>query len=211
MLAASAAAEFIRCTEAAHLVCTCKAFNDDPGLRDRTTAGSRRVERAQDAAAAAAKAAAEAYAAAAGSRENELVQDAAAAYAAVLAANNAVELLIRRPGVRHSLERWREVLAAAPVTPPLLPTNPLLFSALQDLQDAEEAHDAALELFWDAASKVYRIILGRVVRENWRGPICPMARTRRRDPVFARTRRRRDHHIRTCGSLRAIIISFALA
>jgi hypothetical protein len=152
MLAVSAAAEFLRCTEAAHLVCTCKAFNDDPGLRDRTTAGSRRAERAQDAAAAA-KAAAEAYAAAAGSRENELVQDAAAAYAAVLAANNAVELLIRRPGVRHSLERWREVLAAAPVTPPLLPTNPLLFSALQDLQDAEEAHDAALELYWDAPSE----------------------------------------------------------
>ena len=151
MLAASAAAEFIRCTEAAHLVCTCKAFNDDPGLRDRTTAGSRRAERAQDPAAAA-KAAAEAYAAAAGSRGNELVQD-AAAYAAVLAANNAVELLIRRPGVRHSLERWREVLAAAPVTPPLLPTNPLLFSALQDLHDAEEAHDAALELYWDAPSE----------------------------------------------------------
>jgi len=127
MLAVSAAAEFIRCTEAARLICTCKAFNDDPGLRDRTTAGS---------------------------RENELVQDAAAAaYAAVLAANNAVELLIRRPGVRHSLERWREVLAAAPVTPPLLPTNPLLFSALQDLQDAEEAHDAALELYWDAPSE----------------------------------------------------------
>ena len=35
------------------------------------------------------------------------------------------------------------------MTPPLLPTNPLLFSALQDLHDAEDAHEAALELFWE--------------------------------------------------------------
>ena len=69
MLAVSAVAEFLRCTEAAHLVCTCKAFNNDPGLRDRTTAGSRRAERAQDAAAA--KAAAEAKAV---EREEELIQ-----------------------------------------------------------------------------------------------------------------------------------------
>ena len=69
MLAVSAAAEFIRCTEAAHLVCTCKAFNDDPGLRDRTTAGSRRAERAQDAAAATAAAEAKAV-----EREQELIQ-----------------------------------------------------------------------------------------------------------------------------------------
>ena len=64
MLAVSAAAEFLRCTEAAHLVCTCKAFNDDPGLRDRTTAGSRRAERAHDAVARAA----------ALRREQELIQ-----------------------------------------------------------------------------------------------------------------------------------------
>ena len=67
MLAVSAAAEFLRCTEAAHLICTCKAFNNDPGLRDRTTAGSRRAERAQDAAAA--KAAATAV-----EKEQELIQ-----------------------------------------------------------------------------------------------------------------------------------------
>lgn len=69
MLAVSAAAEFLRCTDAAHLVCTCKAFNNDPGLRDRTTAGSRRAERAQDAAAA--KAAAEAKAV---EKDEELIQ-----------------------------------------------------------------------------------------------------------------------------------------
>lgn len=164
MLAVSAAAEFFRCTEAARLICTCKAFNDDTGLRDRTTAGSCRAERAQDYAAA--EAAAEAYAAAAASLEKELVQDAAAAYAAVLAANNTVELLIGRPTSR----RWRDVPAAAPVTPPLLPTptNPLLFSALQDFRDAEEAHGAALELFWEGprtstepySEEWYGIILG---------------------------------------------------
>ena len=65
MLAVSAAAEFLRCSEAAHLVCTCNAFNNDPDLRDRTAAGSREAERDQDTRdAAAAAAAAEAAAAA---------------------------------------------------------------------------------------------------------------------------------------------------
>ena len=48
MLAVSAAAAFLRCTEAAHLICTCKALNNDPGLRDRTAAGSREAERDQN-------------------------------------------------------------------------------------------------------------------------------------------------------------------
>ena len=109
MLAVSAAAEFIRCTEAARLICTCKAFNDDSGLRDRTTAGP---------------------------RENELIQDAVAAYAVAYVT---VEFLIRRPEIRHSLVRWRDVLASAPVTRQhLCILQHPLFSALQDLRDATE-------------------------------------------------------------------------
>ena len=47
-MVASDAAAFLRCTEAAHLICTYTAFNNDPGLRDRTAAGSREVEKDQD-------------------------------------------------------------------------------------------------------------------------------------------------------------------
>ena len=48
LLAVSADPEVLRWTEAAHLIWTCTAFNNDPDLRDRTTAGSREAERNQD-------------------------------------------------------------------------------------------------------------------------------------------------------------------
>ena len=72
MLAVSAAAEFLRCSEAAHLVCTCNAFN--PGLRDRIAAGSREDERDQDIRDAAAAAAAAAAASAPGSPTDTLME-----------------------------------------------------------------------------------------------------------------------------------------